>query len=344
VTSHPALRTTKADLTEFAVAALIASGASSRDAAKTAEVMVWADHRGRGPQGTIWIETLAARLSAGGTASPAAPKIVVDRPAFVTIDADNGLGQVAAGFAVDVVAERAGQLGLAAATIRNSSHFGPCGFYASALAQRGYLGIAATNAYPKVAPHGGRSPVLGTNPVAFGLPATDRADIVGDLSTGAVAGSRVRHAIESGQLLDHGVALDEHGQPTRQPRELSDGGVMLPMAGPKGMALGILVEALTSVLSQGVGPHDLGSMFDHESPAGTSHFVMAMVMPTDGPDAAASMASMIGRAEPREGMEVRLPGDVGVAPASLITLDADTTESFARLCKTYGLSMPGKAS
>ena len=176
------------------------------------------------------------------------------------------------------MAERANNYGIAVASVRNSSHFGACGFYASQLAEAGLIGIAATNAYPKVAPHGGRAAALGTNPVGFAAPNGDGAPLVGDLSTGAIAGSRVREATAAGELLDPGTALDRDGRPTRDPTALSEGGVMLPMGGPKGYALGILIEILTSGLSAGEPPDRVGSMFT-DGPAMTSHVVIAIAGP-----------------------------------------------------------------
>jgi LDH2 family malate/lactate/ureidoglycolate dehydrogenase len=303
-------RVSPSELIDHAVGLLLGAGADDDDAREVSEVLVWADHRGRFTQGTIWVEALCTSLRRGDVVSPAMMRVTSERPAAATIDAGNGFGQAAGRRAVDITAERAARYGIAIATIRRSAHFGACGYYAARLAEQGMVGIVGTNAYPKVAPHGGRRAALGTNPIGFAAPVDGTGPIVGDLSTGALAGSRVRDAEATGRPLDAGSALDREGRPTRDPAALGDGGVMLPFGGAKGYALGILVEVLTSGLSGGAPPDALGSMFAPGVPD-TSHVVIAIAGDPDLPDRMADLRSSILSTPAQEGMDVRLPGDVG---------------------------------
>lgn len=298
------------ELIDHATGLLLEAGADAGDAREVSEVLVWADHRGRFTQGTIWVEALCTALRRGDVLSPATMEVVSDRPAAVTIDAGGGFGQVAGLRSTRIAADRATENGIAVVTVRNSSHFGACGCYAGRLAAEGMVGIVATNAYPKVAPHGGRRAALGTNPVGFAAPVTSGRPIVGDLSTGALAGSRVREAEAAGHLLEEGTALDSDGRPTRDPAALDRGGVMLPFGGAKGYALGILVEILTSGLSGGAPPDALGSMFA-PGRAGTSHVVIAIAADAELQERMAHLRSSILATPAQQGAEVRLPGDVG---------------------------------
>ncbi len=260
----------------------------------------------------MWVDILTQRLVAGTIRSPAELRLLADRPAAVALDAGDGLGQVAGHRAVDLAAERAAANGIGLVTVRASHHFGPAGFYADALARRGLVAVVATNAFPKVAPPGGTTRGLGTNPLAIGAPIADESPLVADVSTGAAAGSKVRAAIATGSQLPDGQLLDADGVPTTDPRALGAGGVMLPAGGHKGFAFGLLVELLTSVLGGGAHGPELGSMFDVATPAGTSHVVLA-IAPHDGgvPVRLASLAAWLRST----GSEVRLPGQRAAAIA-----------------------------
>jgi LDH2 family malate/lactate/ureidoglycolate dehydrogenase len=330
-------RVSPSELIDHSVGLLLGAGADAREAREVSEVLVWADHRGRFTQGTIWLEAICASLMRGDVVSPAVIEVEAERPAAVAIDAGGGFGHVAGRRAVGLAAERATDNGIAIATVRNSSHFGACGFYASRLAEQGMVGIVATNAYPKVAPYGGRTAALGTNPIGFAAPVDGAPAIIGDLSTGALAGSRVRDAEAAGQPLPEGTALDRDGRATCDATALADGGVMLPFGGPKGYALGILVEILTSGLADGAPPDQLGSMFA-QGPADTSHVVIAIAGAPDLPSRLGDLRSSILATPPQPGMEVRLPGDVGHLHEAhdMIDLPPETDAALERLANSAG--------
>lgn len=317
------------------------AGAAEPEAADVTDVLVWADRRDQAPQGTIWLDVLTERLARGDTISPAPITIEQTLPGSRIVDAGHGLGHVAATQAMEWVAEAATNLGIAVVAVRESAHFGACGFYAAALADRGLIGIAATNAYPKVAPHGGRHAVLGTNPVALAAPVLDGDPVIADLSTGSTAGSRIRAAQAAGQPLDPGAALDREGRPTRDPAALQNGGVMLPFGGPKGGALGLLIEVLTSGLAAGAPPDQLGSMFTSGSTR-SSHVIIAIAGHDQLGAATSHLRDLILAVEPQEGEAVRVPGDRGHAAAAGggdISLPADTNLALQRAAARVGVDL-----
>lgn len=319
----------------------MSAGADPSDARTVSEALVWSDHRGRFTQGTIWLEAICGSILRGDVVSPAPMHVDVHRPAAVAIDAAGGLGHVAGLRAVGLAAERAIYNGIAIATVRNSSHFGACGFYANRLAEQGLVGIVATNAYPKVAPHGGRTASLGTNPIGFAAPIDQAPPVIGDLSTGAVAGSMVREARATGRPLDEQTALDGEGRPTPDASALANGGVLLPFGGAKGFALGILVEVLTSGLAAGTPPSRLGSMFAPGRP-GTSHVVIAIGGDSGLPERLGDLRESILSASPRGSMEIRLPGDDGHRreAADVIVLPPETDAALERLATRLGRGTP----
>jgi LDH2 family malate/lactate/ureidoglycolate dehydrogenase len=227
----------------------------------------------------------------------------------------------------------------------NSTHFGAAGYYAERLAASGHLGLVMSNAYPKVAAHGGTRPVLGTNPLAFSVPTTDDDGVLGDLSSGAIAGSRVREAIERGELLAEGTALDADGRPTRDPSAMEAGGVMLPAAGPKGYALGLLVELFTSVLGAGAVAGAVGSVFDTTAAVGVSHTVLA-IRPLDD-DFAARAGGLLELVRTGAGADsaVRIPGAARSRAAAEarehgIDLPGDSLRRLRAVAGLVGVELP----
>lgn len=328
------------ELSRLAAEVLVHAGVDPGDADLVSDVLVWADRRGRFAQGTIWLETLCDRVISGDVVSPGHMSMTEPYATTLRIDASNGFGHVGGQHAVAFVSDRAPVHGLALATVRNSSHFGPCGYYADQLASRGLIGLVATNAFPKVAPHGGRAAALGTNPLAFAAPAETDPSIIGDLSTGALAGSRVREAKAKQRPLERGSALDRFGKPTVDADELENDGVMLPFGGPKGFALGILVEILTSGLAGGLPPDELGSMFT-PGRVGTSHFILAIAAPPDFANRISHLRKMILTTSAQEDMEIRIPGDVGhdLQRSDEVDLPTESTAAIRRAAIRVGMQI-----
>jgi LDH2 family malate/lactate/ureidoglycolate dehydrogenase len=134
--------------------------------------------------------------------------------------------------------------------------------YARLAAEAGLIGFACTNYVPLVAPPGGRTPVFGTNPMAYAIPAGRHPPVVLDMATTVSAAQKVRLAAEEGKAVPEGVIFDRSGQTVTDPREFLAGGLMAPLGHPlapyKGFGMALFIDALSGVLSgggfaQGVG-------------------------------------------------------------------------------------------
>jgi LDH2 family malate/lactate/ureidoglycolate dehydrogenase len=219
--------------------------------------------------------------------------------------------------AIDAAVGLAKRYGMGAVAMRNSSHFGGAGYYAERAARQGLIGVAFTNASPAIAPTGSKEALLGTNPIgaAFPLPGTD--PIVLDMATSVAARSRIRYMLALGQTtIPDGWALDPDGNPTNDPAVAVKGSV-LPIGGPKGYGLALMVELLCSALSDG----EPGFQVTYENvvkrPSAIGQFFFAM-----SPDGfagldtygkrAAHIADKVRAAKPIEGAQApRLPGARG---------------------------------
>lgn len=225
-----------------------------------AEALVDADLHGVSTHGLSRLNIYFRRIEAG-LIDPKAV-LAVDRRtgSILALDAANGLGQVQARRALDLLIPLARQNGVAAATIRNSQHFGALSWYANAAAAQGLVLLAMTNCEPAMSPEGGYEPFFGTNPIAASFPTGKGFPVKIDLSTSIVARGNIIAAQKSGKSIPEGWALDPAGNPTTDASEALLGTV-LTMAGHKGYALALLVELFSGVLSgSAVGPA-IGSMY-----------------------------------------------------------------------------------
>jgi uncharacterized oxidoreductase len=144
----------------------------------------------------------------------------------------------------------AATFGVGAVTLDHCAHIGRIGEYVELMAAAGMAGIALCNHGPSVAPYGGRSRMLGTNPFAFAAPgAGDRPPVVVDFATAGVAEGKLRMARARHETVAPGLIVDCDGQPSQDPEAFYAGGALLPFGGHKGYGIGLMVEILGGILS-----------------------------------------------------------------------------------------------
>ena len=238
--------------------------------------LVWCDMVGRRNHGIERLPILLDRVAKGGIASPCHPRFVWLAPNFTRLDAANGFGHHAGELAMEHACDLAAPQGVGIVGVCNSNFFGAGAYYVNRAAERGMIGLAFSNSFPKVAAPGGLRPALGTNPFAFAAPRRSGRALLIDMSTAAVAGSTIREAIDKDQVVPPGIAIDARGHPITDPHKV-EGGTLLPAAGPKGFGLAIMVELLASVLT-GAGIADqVASMYKQVSVGGNNgHLFVAL--------------------------------------------------------------------
>jgi LDH2 family malate/lactate/ureidoglycolate dehydrogenase len=260
-------------LTELAAGAFAAVGVPARDAATVAEALVDADLRGVHSHGTRWVPTYVAQVRDGATKARPEIRVVEDSGTTAVVDGDLSLGHVAASAAADLAVERALAHGVGAVTLRRSTHCGAMAYYTNRAAERGCIGFAATNGNANMAPTGGTSRLVANNPLAYSFPTGKGWPLALDMATSVVAGSRLLMAIERGEKIPLGWALDKDGQPTDDPRDWRErDGLLAPVGGPKGYGLAVVLEILTGVLSGG----HFGPRRGQPGSIGTSQFFLAV--------------------------------------------------------------------
>ena len=256
------MRIAAAVLERFIRDLFVGIGAGARQAEATARHMAWCEMVGRTNFGIERIPVLVKRIKAGVLAADGDMKFEKLGPSIERLDAGGGFGFDAAERAMRRATEIAAVTGIGIVGVRNSNFFGAGAFYVNMAAQRGMIGLAMSNSFPKVVAHGGLKPVLGTNPFAFGAPQRNGDHLLFDMATSALAGSTVRENLARGKALPGGLAPD---------------GALLPFGGAKGFGLALMVEMLAGVIT-GAGVGDgVASMYnDFARNGGNGHFMLVL--------------------------------------------------------------------
>lgn len=270
------MRIEAAELETEIIRVLTGNGASAAQAGSAASHMAWCESVGRHNFGIERIPIHLKRIQAGVLDPAATPAIGIAGPSLLRVDGGNGFGYHAASYAMEQCIGRARATGIGIAGVRNSNFFGAGAYYVNMAAAAGMIGLAMSNSFPKVVPHGGLKPVLGTNPFAFGAPRRNGDHLLFDMATSALAGSTVREHIEKGKALPEGLAIDAEGRPITDPNK-AGAGALLPFGGAKGYGLSLLVEILAGVLTSAGVSDGVASMYnDFGRGGGNGHFVMAL--------------------------------------------------------------------
>lgn len=262
---------------------LQACGARPGHARTTADALVAADLCGIDSHGVARLPAYVKRLRTGATATTGEPHVVVSGAVAATVHGSNLLGPVVARYAMDQAIERARSLGVGMVAVRESNHFGIAGHYARMALDKGMVGVASTNAGPRVSPTGAARPFLGTNPLSVAVPSAEPALVV-DMATSAVATGKLELARRAGAVIPEGWGVDASGRDTCDPMSLEGGGWLLPLgsfghlSSHKGFALGLLVEVFAGVLGGGpYGPGVQNLVFTAANgPARVGHFFAAV--------------------------------------------------------------------
>jgi len=170
---------------------------------------------------------------------------------------------------------KARKYGIGLTLVGNTNNVGFLGYYTNMVAQQGMVGIMGGNAAASMAPWGGTEPFFGTNPISIAVPAEDYRPLVLDMSSSIVARGKIRRASRNQEKIPEGWALDEKGEPTNEPDEALKG-TLLPIGGPKGSALAMMIDILAGMLSgSNYGP-DVKTFHKPLGPTGVGVFCIAI--------------------------------------------------------------------
>lgn len=333
-------------LQEFAINLLQQAGFTSSQAHEMAELLVWADTRGVGSHGVMRIPRYVEMLQTGEVSAQAELQQVQGKGAVRVLEANKAPGASAMNEAVRVAAQLAEEHGIAWCGVRQMSHAGAIGYFVEQLSRQGKIGIVMTASKPLMGYFGAKGEVLSSNPLAIGVPMPDgQPPIILDMSTASVALGKLMAARQANREIPPGWGVDAEGADTTDPHKVA---ALLPMAGPKGSGLSLMIEVLCSVLA---GNPNIALALAGEQPRGFNGLVLAVDPAAFGdPEVflanVRALANAIHALDPAPGVEsVLLPGERGYVMSLErgqhgIPLAPATTKALLALAAKLGVEIP----
>jgi LDH2 family malate/lactate/ureidoglycolate dehydrogenase len=277
VTANPKVMARHDQLETFCTQVLQKLGVPREEAEITANTLVTANLRGVDTHGVLRLPLYAARLK-GGAMSPSV-NLTTEKETVATalLNGHDGIGQVISYRAMEIAIRKAREAGVSYVAVSHSNHFGAAAYYPMMALDHDMIGLAFTNASPRLAPTGGVEKLLGNNPWCVAVPAGKRPPVVLDMANSIVAAGKIRILQKEGRPVPEGWALNEHGEPTTDPTAALKG-ILLAIGGYKGYGITLMVDLLTGVLTDSnFGPR-VKSLDQDVDPAGTSHSFMAIAL------------------------------------------------------------------
>ena len=270
---------------QFCIKAFKGYGFNEEQSTQISDVLLEADLSGIESHGIQRLIRYHKEITGGLVDVHATPEIVKETPIAATIEGNDAMGQLLGVQAMDLAIQKAKACGVGMVAVRNSNHYGIAGYYTKRAAENGLIGICMTNTEAIMVPTFGRQAMLGTNPIAFSMPASPIPFTFDAATTVVPRGKLEVYAKRDGVIRD-GWALDENGHSsTDAARVLANiigktGGGILPLGGAgeetsgyKGYGFAMLCEICTAILSSGTT-----SNYIYKTPgkANIAHFFMAV--------------------------------------------------------------------
>ena len=328
---------------ELAAKLFVAIGAPPSAAEVVARHLVESDLVGVHSHGLMRVPQYMDEVARGETDPTAEPTRECVAGAHVRLRGNRCFGQLAGAVAVEEARAAVCEHEVGIVTVRDIGHAGRIGAYVESLARSGSLAVAFCSGPQSghwVAPFGGVEGRLATNPIAYAFPAGDRP-IVADFSTSTLPEGVVRRRRELGHRLPGGALQDAEGVPCDDPNVLyaKPRGTILPLGGPsfghKGFALGLLVEAMATLLA--------GDETADAARFGNNLAIIAVAVDEAFAARADRLAAYIRSARPADPCRpVLMPGDPERAAARVggIRVDAPTWKALAALAEERGVELP----
>jgi len=309
-------RVSAAAIRSFMTDAFRACGLPEADAATVAGAMLDADLSGSDAHGIFRLAGYVRTLQRGHINPRANIQVVERAPATALVDGDNGMGHLVVTYAAKLAVEIAREAGIGWVGVRRSNHSGAGSTYAAIPLEAGMVGIySAVSGSNFMAPWGGAEPLLGTNPIAVGIPAGKEAPIMLDIATSVASNGAIRTYAAQGRPMPEGWVISRaDGKPITDGKKLSEG-LFVPLGGYKGSGLAIVLGLLGGPLNRAAFGRDVKDVTAEQvRETNTGHFVVALdvsrFVPLDAFKAEMDRhISDLASSKPLPGVdEIRIPG------------------------------------
>jgi len=238
-------------------------GVPADEAKVCADVLIESDLSDIRSHGVGRLKMYYDRIKAGIQYVNTKIDVIQDFAAIAVWDGNHGMGHVIAKRAMQEAIDKAKEFGIGCVTVRNSTHYGICGYYAKMACDQNMIGITMTNARPSIAPLFGVSPMLGTNPICFGAPSDKEYNFIYDAATSISQRGKVEQYGRAEKATPEGWAIDGQGNSYTDTKQLlvdlidgkasmiGLGGTEEETGGHKGYSLAVMVEILSAALQAG---------------------------------------------------------------------------------------------
>ena len=343
----------------FCVDAFEKFGFTRVEAQQITDVLLLADVYGIASHGTQRLVRYHKSIENGSVKIDAKPEIVFQTPVSAVIDGHEGMGQLIGIYAMNVAIEKAKKVGMSFVTVRNSNHFGIAGYYTKMACDQGLIGVCGTNSLPIMVHTGSKEASLGSNPLAFAVPA-EPYPFWFDAATTVVPKGKLEVYFKAGKDLKNGWAIDETGAVSTDAAHVLKcmsnkdrlGGI-LPLGGAgeengghKGYGYSMVCEIMSAIFSLGTLSKD--QFTTKGQGAGTCHSFMVIDPAIFGDPQAIKdymskfLAELRGAARASEDVPIYTHGEkemiaVERSKKDGIDIDVSTVAEMINACKYLGM-------
>jgi L-2-hydroxycarboxylate dehydrogenase (NAD+) len=276
---------------DFMAAAFEKLGVPHDDALICADVLMESDRRGIESHGCNRFKPIYLDRIIDGIQKPVTEfEIVRETATTAVVDGHDGMGMVISYRAMQLAIDKAKTYGMGMVAVRNSTHYGIAGYYATMATRQGLIGITGTNTRPSMAPTFGVENMLGTNPLTFGMPTDEEFPFVLDCATTITQRGRIEYYARTGRETPEGMVIGKDGfSKTDSKQILADlskgeasfaplGGTGEELGGYKGYGYATVVEILSAALQAGSYLKMLTGVGEHceKIPYHLGHFFIAI--------------------------------------------------------------------
>lgn len=273
------------DIHNISKTALVQHGALDWISEEVSDAVAASESVGNRICGLYYLESYCEQLLSGRVNGQASPDVQLVRSGAIYVDADDGFAQPAFSKGLPEALKLAKENGIASLSVGRAHTCTSLGYFTKKIAESGFLGLGLTNASPIVAPPGGKSRIIGTNPIAFSVPDGNGSIAMQfDQSTTTVALGKITMAKAAGKSIPEGWALDKDGKGTTDPEQALKG-TLVSAGGYKGWGFGLMAEILVAGMTGGKisknvaplkakdgEPHNLGQFYIIIDPASGASF------------------------------------------------------------------------
>ena len=251
-------------LNDFMIEVFKKVGVPAEDAAVCADVLLESDRRGVESHGCNRFKPIYIDRIDAGILNPVTEfEVIRETPTTAVVDGHNGMGMVVAKKSMQMAIDKAKKLGMGMVAVRNSTHYGIAGYYATMASQQNMIGITGTNARPSITPTFGVENMLGTNPLTFALPTDEGFPFIIDCATSISQRGKIEYYARAGKPTPAGMVIGRDGEAMTDSQDILKaltekraalvplGGIGEELAGYKGYSYAVVVEILSAALQAG---------------------------------------------------------------------------------------------